>query len=185
VNSPPRKPDHDAYFMGIAIAVRSRANCTGRRVGALIVRDYRILSTGYNGTPTKMRNCEEGGCHRCANPDAYPSGEGYDLCICVHAEQNALLAAARFGVSIDGCTLYTTLQPCFGCLKELLQANLGEVCYLHTWQSKFAEQYRTLVDRLGRERFRHVVIDDSGAEWALGRAQEAGERTLGHELLAD
>ena len=185
VSSPPKKPEPDAYFMGIALAVRSRANCTGRRVGALIVRDHRILSTGYNGTPTKMRNCEEGGCHRCANPDAYPSGEGYDLCICVHAEQNALLAAARFGVAIDGCTLYSTLQPCFGCLKELLQANVREVCYLHTWQSKFAEQYAALVDRLGRDRFRHVVIDDPSAEWALGRVRESGERTLGHELLAD
>src|SRR5207248_1998607 len=117
------------------------------------------VAIGYNGTPTKMRNCEEGGCHRCASPDAYPSGEGYDLCICVHAEQNALLAAARFGVAIEGCTLYSTLQPCFGCLKELLQANVREVCYLHTWQSKFAEQYAALVDRLGRERFRHVLID--------------------------
>ena len=62
---------------------------------------------------------------------------------------------------------------------------MREVCYLHTWQSKFAEQYAALVDRLGRDRFRHVVIDDPSAEWALGRVREAGERTLGHELLAD
>ncbi len=118
------RPDPDRYFMGIAMAVRSRANCTGRRVGAIIVRDYRILSTGYNGTPTRMTNCEEGGCHRCAHPESYASGEGYDVCICVHAEQNALLAAARFGVAIEGCTLYTTLQPCFGCLKEAIQASV-------------------------------------------------------------
>ena len=176
------RPDPDAYFMRIALAVRSRANCTGRRVGAVIVRDARILSTGYNGTPSKMRNCEDGGCHRCAHPEAYASGEGYDVCICVHAEQNALLAAARFGVAVADCTMYTTLQPCFGCLKELLQANVREVCYLQPWQSRFADVYGALVGRLGAERFRRVVVDDPDARWALGRAAE-GERGLGHEQL--
>jgi dCMP deaminase len=177
------RPEPDAYFMGIALAVRARANCTGRRVGAIIVRDRRILSTGYNGTPSQMTNCEDGGCQRCATPDAYPSGEGYDLCICVHAEQNALLAAARFGVSIDGCTLYTTLQPCFGCLKEALQANVREIAYLQPWQSRFAEQYAALIDRVGRERFRRIDVVDTEAIWALGRTGEAGERVLGHEVL--
>lgn len=167
--------------MGIALAVRSRANCTGRRVGAVVVRDRRILSTGYNGTPSDMTNCEDGGCHRCAHPEDYASGEGYDVCICVHAEQNALLAAARFGVAIEGCTLYTTLQPCFGCLKELLQASVREVCYLAPWESRFGDQYAALVTRLGGERFRRVVVDDPDAVWAGGRA--AGERALGHEVL--
>ncbi len=179
------RPNPDEYFLGIAIAVRARANCTGRRVGAVIVRDRRILSTGYNGTPSGMTNCEDGGCHRCAHPLAYPPGEGYDVCICVHAEQNALLAAARFGVEIEGCTLYTTLQPCFGCLKELLQANVRAVCYLHPWESKFGAVYDALVERIGHDNFRHVAADDPHAEWALGRAAEGGERTLGHELLAD
>lgn len=177
------RPEPDAYFMRIAQAVRARASCTGRRVGAIIVRDHRILSTGYNGTPSKMVNCEDGGCHRCAHPDAYPPGEGYDLCICVHAEQNALLAAARFGVSVQDCTLYTTLQPCFGCLKELLQANVREVCYLRPWESRFAEQYQALVERIGRGHFRHVEIDDPDEQWALGRTGAAGERTQGHEVL--
>jgi dCMP deaminase len=179
------RPEPDAYFMGIAMAVRSRANCTGRRVGAIIVRDRRILSTGYNGTPTKMTNCEEGGCHRCAQPDEYPSGSGYDVCICVHAEQNALLAAARFGVALEGCTIYTTLQPCFGCLKELLQANVREVCYLHPWQSRFGEQYAALVEHFGEGNVRRVTIDDPDVDWALGRAQAGRERALGHEMLAE
>lgn len=177
------RPEPDAYFMRIALAVRARANCTGRRVGAIIVRDRRILSTGYNGTPSKMVNCEDGGCHRCAHPDAYPPGEGYDLCICVHAEQNALLAAARFGVSVQDCTLYTTLQPCFGCLKELLQANVREVCYLRPWESRFADQYQALVERIGRGHFRIVDVDDPDEQWALGRTGAAGERTQGHEVL--
>ncbi len=179
------RPDPDAYFMGIAMAVRARANCTGRRVGAIIVRDRRILSTGYNGTPTGMRNCDDGGCHRCANPQSYAPGEGYDVCICVHAEQNALLAAARFGVAIEGCTMYTTLQPCFGCLKELLQASVSELCFLEPWQSRFGEQYAALVDRLGASRFRRVPVADGDAEWALGRSGERGERALGHEALGE
>ena len=178
------RPTPDAYFMGIALAVRSRASCTGRRVGAVIVRDGRILSTGYNGTPSAMTNCEDGGCHRCANRDQYPSGTGYDLCICVHAEQNALLAAARFGVAVAGCTIYTTLQPCFGCLKELIQADVREVCYLRPWHSRFGEVYASLVDRLGRGRFRHVDVDDADAAWALGRTgDQAPDRGLGHEWL--
>lgn len=166
--------------MGIALAVRARANCTGRRVGAIVVRDYRILSTGYNGTPSKMVNCEDGGCHRCSHPEAYPAGEGYDVCICVHAEQNALLAAARFGVAIENCTVYTTLQPCFGCLKELLQANVREVCYLRPWRSRFIEQYAALVERLGAERFRAVRIADADEAWATGRG-DTPERATGHE----
>lgn len=180
----PMRPDPDTYFMGIAIAVRARANCTGRRVGAIVVRDRRILSTGYNGTPSGMVNCEDGGCHRCAQPASYASGEGYDVCICVHAEQNALLAAARFGVAVEDCTIYTTLQPCFGCLKELLQANVREVCYLHPWESRFREQYDALVERIGRGHFRRVDADDPNADWAMGRAA-AGERALGHEMLVD
>jgi dCMP deaminase len=176
------RPEPDAYFMGIALAVRARANCTGRRVGAIIVRDYRILSTGYNGTPTKMRNCEDGGCERCANPQSYASGEGYDLCICVHAEQNALLAAARFGVAVEGCTVYTTLQPCFGCLKEVIQASVREVCYLKPWESRFVAQYAALAGRLGDGNFLRIEFEDPQAEWALGRAG-GGERTQGHESL--
>ena len=81
-----RRPDMDTYFMQIALAVRERANCLGNRVGAILVVDNRIVSTGYNGTPSKTRNCEDGGCDRCGNRDRYGPGEGYDLCICVPAE---------------------------------------------------------------------------------------------------
>ena len=109
-------PDTDTYYMGIAFAVREKANCTGNRVGAVIVRDNRVISTGYNGVPEGMTNCLDGGCLRCQNPNGrFPSGTGYDLCICVHAEQNAILSAARFGIAVANSTLYTTMQPCFGC----------------------------------------------------------------------
>ena len=128
------REDRHKYFMAIAMAVRLRANCVGNRVGAIIVLNNRIISTGYNGTPENMPNCLDGGCYRCANRDkTFRSGEAYDLCICVHAEQNAVLAAARFGISTTGSTVYTTLRPCFGCAKEMLQAQVKSVYYLHEW----------------------------------------------------
>jgi dCMP deaminase len=129
-----QRPNFDEYFMTIAMAVRKRANCLGSKVGAVLVLDKRIISTGYNGTPKGMQNCGEGGCDRCANREDYGAGKGYDLCICVHAEQNALLSAARFGIAVENSVLYVTMRPCFTCLKELLQAGVKEVVYLHEWR---------------------------------------------------
>jgi dCMP deaminase len=119
----------DKYYMGIAVAVRIRGNCRRRKVGAVAVKGNRIVSTGYNGTPEGAANCTEGGCYRCANPKKYPQGEGYDICICVHAEQNALLAAARFGNALDGASVYTTLHPCFNCMKEMIQVGIRRVFF--------------------------------------------------------
>ena len=130
-----RRPDKDRYFLLIALAARTRADCLGRRVGAVITREGRVLSTGYNGTPFGMPNCSEGGCHRCSQRTADPllRGGAYDVCICVHAEQNAILTAARFGQQVLGASLTSTMQPCFGCLKEMLQAGVSEVHFLHPW----------------------------------------------------
>jgi dCMP deaminase len=138
--------DFDKYFMNIALAVRSRANCLGRKVGAALVVKNRIVSTGYNGVPQGMKNCEDGGCDRCVNRE---SGKGYDNCICVHAEDNALLTAARFGIAVEGGTIYSTLRPCFTCMKALHQAGIRAVYYLEEWQpgSDFLSQYRTLAAR--------------------------------------
>ena len=119
--------------MLLAVAARERAACLGRHVGAVLVTDQRIIATGYNGTPTGFANCDEGGCHRCAHPDDYARGRGYDVCICVHAEQNAVLQAARLGYTVQSARCYTTLRPCFGCLKELYQAGVSGVRYLNEW----------------------------------------------------
>jgi dCMP deaminase len=168
MNQAPRVQPDD-YFMGIAMAVRRRANCLGNRVGAIIVLDGRIISTGYNGTPEGMLNCLDGGCHRCSKREEYPAGTGYDLCICVHAEQNALLAAARFGISVQGATLYSTMRPCFGCTKELLQAKIIKVCYTHDWIYPDATK-RTEYERI-QAHFSGGVqpldIPDPDADWAL------------------
>jgi len=168
------RPNRDKYFMDIAIAVRQRADCRGQKVGAIVVLNDRVISTGYNGTPEKMKNCSDGGCVRCENRGkVYESGTAYDLCICVHAEQNALLAAARFGINVEGATLYTTTQPCFGCLKELLQAKIMQVYYLNPWMSKRTpdqqKQYELLM-----QQFKHgvvpVAMEDPRREWALAGA---------------
>src|SRR5438128_1210370 len=145
------RPGFDDYFMGVALAVRDRANCLGQKVGAVLVIDGRIVSAGYNGTPRGMQNCNEGGCERCRNREKYTSGEAYDRCICVHAEQNAILSAARFGIRIEHGTVYTTTQPCFNCLKEMLQAGIQTVYYLHSWvpsDPEFVSQYQILRSKM-------------------------------------
>lgn len=164
-----RRPEWDEYCMRIAMAVRARANCTGNRVGAILVKDRRIISTGYNGTPFNMPNCLDGGCNRCADRGRYESGKDYDLCICVHAEQNALLAAARFGIASEDAVLYSTMRPCFGCTKELLQAGIITVYYLHEWRYPDPDkqrEYEHLQSHIPSGLIR-VDISDPDARWAV------------------
>lgn len=168
------RPGRDEYYMGIAMAVRSRANCRGNKVGALIVVGDRVVSTGYNGTPSGMTNCLDGGCERCAQRDKYRSGTSYDLCICVHAEQNALLSAARFGIAVEGGEMYTSMRPCFGCTKELLQAGLAQVFYLHDWRypdEAVQSAYEKLQNRIPRG-LKRVDMTDAEAEWAVSALRE-------------
>jgi dCMP deaminase len=164
-----RRPNRSEYYMGIAMAVRKRANCIRSRVGAVLVREDRIISTGYNGTPQHMRNCDEGGCERCGNREKFPPGLGYDVCICVHAEQNALLSSARFGIPVEGAVLYTTLRPCFNCAKELVQARVHAVYYLHDWKhpdEELQQQYRLLEQKFAGG-VAHIEMADPDAAWAV------------------
>jgi dCMP deaminase len=124
-----KRPDWDEYFMKITEVVKSRADCLRRKVGAIIVKDYRILATGYNGTPHGIKNCTEGGCLRCLKRtkgeiDWY---EYEESCICIHAEQNAIIQAAYLGVSTKGATLYSTTNPCSTCAKMLINAGIVRV----------------------------------------------------------
>jgi len=181
------------YLMNIAMAVRARANCKGNRVGAVIVLNNRIISTGYNGTPENMPNCLDGGCYRCANRDkTYKSGEAYDLCICVHAEQNAILAAARFGIAIEGSTLYTTMRPCLGCAKEMLQAQVRAVYYLHEWSPGTKQDaLRTAEQRAEYEKLmirfpggvHKLEMDDPDFEWAVSKKTPASVGVDQHGTL--
>jgi dCMP deaminase len=170
--------DRDRYYMNIAMAVRKKANCLGRRVGAIIVKENRIISTGYNGTPEDVKNCLEGGCVRCRNRETYKKPSvGYDVCICVHAEQNALIAAARFGNSIEGAVVYSTLRPCFDCTKSMLQAKIQRIYYLHEWQhevGELQEQYQLIQNTLPGGVCR-VDITDPHSDWANGRVETPPE----------
>lgn len=120
-----RRPSWDSYFMDIARVVSSRATCLRRQVGAVIVLDRRLLTTGYNGVPTGFAHCREKGCVR-AERDV-PSGERHELCRGLHAEQNAIIQAALYGVKIAGSTLYCTHHPCVACAKMLVNAGIRRV----------------------------------------------------------
>ncbi|AKB76456.1 dCMP deaminase [Methanosarcina lacustris Z-7289] len=121
------RPSLDEYFLEIAFVVGKRATCLRNKVGAVIVRDKRILSTGYNGAPSGMEHCLETGCIR--DIEKIPSGTRHEKCRAVHAEQNAIIQAAIHGVSIAGGTLYCTHQPCILCAKMLINSNIKRVVY--------------------------------------------------------
>ena len=121
------RPDWDTYFMEIAHVVSTRANCSRRKVAAVVVAENRIISPGYNGTPRGVTNCFAGGCARCAG--TAPSGTSLEECICVHAEQNAICQAAYYGIRLAGATLYVTISPCLTCAKLLINAGIKEVVY--------------------------------------------------------
>lgn len=122
-----QRPDWDEYFMKLAQVAALRSNCVKRKVAAVIVRDKRVISTGYNGTPRGTRNCFEGGCPRCNN--LADSGTKLEECLCSHGEENAITQAAYHGVSVKGGTLYTTFAPCLMCTKMIINAGIAEVVY--------------------------------------------------------
>ena len=121
------RPSWDEYFMGLAKQVKTRSTCKRRQVGTLIVKDKRILATGYNGAPTGCKHCTEIGCMRASLN--IPSGHRHELCRGIHAEQNAIVQAAFSGTSIAGSTLYATHQPCSLCAKMIINAGIVRVVY--------------------------------------------------------
>jgi dCMP deaminase len=131
---PPKQLDArssiDEYYMGIAGMVADRSNCRKRSVGCIIVRDSVIVSTGYNGTPRGFQNCFAGGCPRCASASG---GEDYGKCFCCHAEENAIVQAARAGVSVNGGIMYCLLSPCLPCARMIVNAGIKRVFYMELW----------------------------------------------------
>jgi len=123
----PYRPSWDEYFMEIARQVATRSTCTRRRIGAVVVRDKRILATGYNNVPSGIEHCTTRGCLRDAM--GIPSGQRHELCRGIHAEQNAIAQAARNGVSIEGSTVYCTNQPCIMCAKLIINAGIQEIVF--------------------------------------------------------
>ncbi len=132
------RPDNDTYFMRMAELVATRSTCLRRQVGAVIVKEKRVLTTGYNGAPRGLRHCEEVGCVRQQNN--VESGTRHELCRGVHAEQNAVIQGAYFGISIKGATVYTTNFPCVLCSKILLNAGIEEIVFLDTYVDDLSKQ---------------------------------------------
>lgn len=134
----PERPGWDEYFMEIAEVTKKRSTCIRRHVGAVIVKDNRILATGYNGVPTGIEHCGKRGCLR--DELNVPSGERHELCRGIHAEQNAIVQAAYLGVSIDGSTLYCTNQPCILCAKMLINAGVKRIVIKEGYPDVYAQQ---------------------------------------------
>ena len=132
------RPDWDEYFMKIAELVSSRSTCLRRKVGAIIVKDKRILATGYNGAPTGLAHCDEVGCIR--EKLKVPSGEKHELCRGLHAEQNAIIQAAYHGVSIKDSIMYVTCHPCSVCVKMIINAGIKEIIIKEGYPDKLAAQ---------------------------------------------
>lgn len=133
-----KRPSWDSYFMQMAQVVAGRSTCLRRQVGAVMVKDKQILSTGYNGSPSGLQHCDEIGCLR--QSLGVPSGERHEICRAVHAEQNALVQAAKHGVAITGADLYTTHQPCVLCTKLLINAGIKRVIYTHSYPDQLADK---------------------------------------------
>ncbi|MCD6448006.1 MAG: cytidine/deoxycytidylate deaminase family protein [Thermoplasmata archaeon] len=132
------RPSFDEYFMKIAKIVATRSTCLRRHVGAVIVKDNHILSTGYNGAPKGFKHCSEVGCLR--EQLGVPEGQRHELCRGLHAEQNAIIQAAVFGVSIKGGTIYSTHFPCSVCAKMIVNAELKELVYLEYYPDELSQK---------------------------------------------
>ena len=137
-NTMTERPSWDEYFMKIAEDVAERATCIRRKVGAVIVKDKRILSTGYNGAPAGISHCTEKTCLRTIYN--IPSGERHELCRGLHAEQNAIIQAALHGVSINDAAIYITNQPCSICTKMLINSGIRKFIYRHPYNDKLAAE---------------------------------------------
>jgi len=131
------RPSWHDYFFSITELVAQRATCVRRRVGAILVRDKRIIATGYNGAPSGISHCLDVGCLR--EQQGIPSGERHELCRGLHAEQNAIIQAALYGVSVAGATLYCTNMPCSICSKMLINAQVKKIFYKEGYADSLSE----------------------------------------------
>lgn len=168
----PARPSWPEYFMQFAQLARARATCIRRQVGAVIVKNNMVLTTGYNGAPRGLAHASEVGCLR--NQMGVPSGQRHELCRGLHAEQNAMVQAARHGISIDGAELYCTTHPCVICLKMILNAGIVAVYYLEGYADDIARAI------IAESQFPVVQIDAHGqpvvAQAAVTAPADAAQR---------
>lgn len=147
------RPSWDEYFMEMAALAAKRSTCLRRQVGAMIVKDKHIIATGYNGAPRGIMHCEErGGCLR--EKMKIPSGERHELCMALHAEQNAIIQAATLGQSVEDATIYVTHQPCVICAKMIINAGIKRIVV----REGYPDQLST--DILGEAGLRIVMLGE-------------------------
>jgi len=150
------RPSWEAYFMNITNLVAQRSTCLRRAVGAVLVKDKRILSTGYNGAPANLRHCLEVGCLR--EQMGVESGKMHELCRGIHAEQNAIIQAAYHGVSVKGAAIYCTNQPCSICARMIINAGIVKIYY----QSGYADSLAQDLLAEARIELKQIAPDDEG-----------------------
>jgi len=134
-----KRPSWDEYFLEMAKLVSRRSTCLRRQVGSVIVKDKRILATGYNGAPSGLEHCLDIGCMR--EKLGIPSGQRHELCRALHAEQNAIIQAAVYGAPLKGSVLYLTNQPCIICAKMIINAGIKEVVIGGDYPDKMAKDF--------------------------------------------
>lgn len=140
-----KRPTWNEYFMELAVLTAQRSTCLRRQVGAVIVKDRHIIATGYNGAPRGIKHCEDrGGCLR--QKMNIPSGERHELCMALHAEQNAIIQAASLGQSVEGATIYVTHQPCVICAKMIINAGIQEIIVREGYPDQLS---REILDEAG------------------------------------
>ena len=132
------RPSWETYFMNITNLVAERSTCLRRAVGAVLVKDKRILSTGYNGSPSNLKHCAEVGCLR--EKLGIESGKMHELCRGIHAEQNAIIQAAYHGVSVKGASIFCTNQPCSICARMIINAGIKKIYYQSGYADSLAKE---------------------------------------------
>ena len=131
----------EEYFMTVCLDIAKRSSCLSRQVGAVIVKDKRILATGYNGSPQGIETCYDKG--YCIRKES-KSGENLDTCFAVHAEMNAILQCSRVGISCEGATLYVTTFPCINCMKAIINSGINTVIYLEDYDAPLSKKLASL-----------------------------------------
>lgn len=177
------RPDKPSYRIGLAIEAMRRSNCLRRAVGAVLVVNDRVVGTAYNGTVGKI-DCFNGGCDRCKDLKA-AAGVGYDTCVCVHAEQNLLLVAARHGIPVEGGVIFTTLEPCFSCVKESMQAGITEIYFLAAnakIPAKDRAVYTNFIETASEIAPQALASNDPALLKRLREAQEAHQLDVADEI---
>lgn len=177
------RPSWHEYFMMLAKLVSVRSTCNSRKIGAVITKNNRILATGYNGAVHGAPHCIDQGPNFCLRRSiGAHDADKYNYCISSHAEVNALNQAARFGIALEGATLYCTLEPCNWCFKQLVQAGIAEIYFEQAYESQnkeFDRYWRRIMEsHKGVKKFEQISVSNEALEMVLDVIQSSSARRI-------